>query len=199
MRPVVPRVVDVAAVAPDDVDRRQVLRRREAGGDDDRVDLALDAVGGDDAVLGDARDRVGDELEVRLVERRVVDVREQRPLAAERMRRPELAPHLGIVARRRSPPGRRPRARRSSFGSANVMPLFMFALDLGPEREQRRRDRRGTRRAAPACRARRSSGAPSSPCAGTGGPGPAAFTISGTNCTALAALPMTATRSPARS
>ena len=88
----------------------------EAGGDDDRVDLALDAVDGDDGRGVTRSIALGDELEVGFVEGCVVDVRHQRALAAERVRRRELAPHFGIAARRRS--RRRPIASRSALSVA---------------------------------------------------------------------------------
>ena len=45
-----PRVVDVHAVAADDVERAEELGGREPGGEDDRVDRSGAAVGGDDRV-----------------------------------------------------------------------------------------------------------------------------------------------------
>ena len=170
LRAVVPRVVDAATVATDHVDRRQVLRRREAGREDDRVDLAVDAVLGDDTVRGDARDRLGDELQVGLVERRVVEVREQRPLAAVRVRRAELAPHLGIAH-----DVDRGETRRLALGAhlrvGERHALVHRSTRSRPEREHRRRVDAERVELLVACTGRRAWAAPSWPCAGTGAPG----------------------------
>ena len=68
----------------------------EAGRPDDRVELALAAVGGADPALGDLGDRVGDDLRVRLAERAVVGVGHRDPLAAERVARGELRAQLRV-------------------------------------------------------------------------------------------------------
>ena len=62
------------------------MRDVEAGGANQRVDRALAAVGGDDAVRRDALDGVGDQLDVRPHQRRVEIVRVDDALAAERIR-----------------------------------------------------------------------------------------------------------------
>ena len=48
----------------------------EAGGEDDDVDLALGAVGGDDAVGRDPGDAVGDQLRLRIRDALIVVVGE---------------------------------------------------------------------------------------------------------------------------
>ncbi len=55
----------------------------EPGGDDDRVHFALDAVAGDDPGGGHALDSVGDQVDVVAVQRRVVGVGDEDPLAAD--------------------------------------------------------------------------------------------------------------------
>ncbi len=62
----------------------------EARRDDDRVDLAFGAVLRDDAARGDAGDAVGDEVDVRPVERGVIVVRDQHALAADTVVRRDL-------------------------------------------------------------------------------------------------------------
>ena len=75
-----------AVAAADHVGDRRV-GRVEAGGHDEHVDRALDAVGGDDARGRDPRDRVGDDLDVGRCHRGVVVVGEQDPLAEDIERR----------------------------------------------------------------------------------------------------------------
>ncbi len=94
-----PRVGDPATVATGHVDGRQVLRRREAGGEDDRVERTNAPVGRHDGMLGDPFDGLGDQLEVGLVEGGVVHVRRQRTLAPVRMGRSQLVAYLGILDR----------------------------------------------------------------------------------------------------
>ena len=57
----------------------------EAGAEDDAVDRPLDAVVGDDAVVTHFADALGHQFDVRPVEHRVPGVRDQDPLAAERV------------------------------------------------------------------------------------------------------------------
>ena len=63
--------------------RDRLVGRVEAGGNDQAVDRALGAVGGHDAGRRDLADPVGDQVDVVAVERRVVVVGDQHPLAAE--------------------------------------------------------------------------------------------------------------------
>ena len=89
----------IVAAAPAHVDAGDVLRRREAGGEDDRVDLPQPAVDGRDSGGGDALDALGHQLQVLAVEGGVVVVREQRPLCAEGVLRPQLLAQLRILYR----------------------------------------------------------------------------------------------------
>jgi hypothetical protein len=133
---VVPRLVDTGATAPDHVDRREVLRGREPGRHDDRVDHALAPVVGDDARRGDAHDVVSDELEVRFVERRVVRVRHERPLAAVGVRWTQLLAHRGVgdlVDRR---VGRRDR-QGQLLGVREQHPLVHRVLEFAAELDDR--------------------------------------------------------------
>ena len=82
---IAPGVIDAQPAPPGDVDRGQVLRGREARGDDQRVDAALPSVDCLDRLGFEPFDRVRDQLEIGPVEGRVVVVREERPLAAEWM------------------------------------------------------------------------------------------------------------------
>ena len=61
----------VRPLRPTTAQAREVVRGLEAGGHDDDVDLALDAVGVDDAGRGHRRDRPRHELDVLLLERGV--------------------------------------------------------------------------------------------------------------------------------
>ena len=91
-----PGVGERAAVATLDVLGDGLLGGVEAGGHDDRVDLAGGAVGGDDAGRGDLADPVGDQVDVVGVERGVVVVGDQDALAADlEVRRHGLA-QLGV-------------------------------------------------------------------------------------------------------
>src|SRR5690606_27585203 len=80
-----PGVLELAAVAADDVEVVEGVGDVEAGAEDDGVDFAFFAVLGDDRVLGDLGYAVGDQLHVGPVERRVVVAGEQDPLAADRV------------------------------------------------------------------------------------------------------------------
>ena len=73
----------------------------EAGAEDDRVELALGAVGGHDRARADLADRLGHDLGVRRGERGVVGVGHRDPLAAERVARASASP----AARGPSPGG----------------------------------------------------------------------------------------------
>ncbi len=68
----------------------------EAGAEDDRVDLALGAVGGHDRVRADLPDAVRDQLDVRLRERRIPLVRGQDALAAELVARRQPGAQLRV-------------------------------------------------------------------------------------------------------
>ena len=96
-----PRVGQGAPVATLHVLRDRLLGRVEAGGHDDRVDLALGAVGRHDAGRGDRADPVGDQVDVVGVEGRVVVVGDQDALAADlEVRRDRLAQgRVGDAAR----------------------------------------------------------------------------------------------------
>src|SRR5688500_6083382 len=66
-----------------------LLRRQEAGREDDRVHRMQDPIGSDDAFRADALDRLGDQTDVLAIERRQIVVRDRRPLAAETIARQE--------------------------------------------------------------------------------------------------------------
>ena len=68
----------------------------EAGAEDDRVDLALGAVGADDGVAAHLGEALGEQLDVGLGDRRVEVVGDQGALAAERVVGRELAAQLRI-------------------------------------------------------------------------------------------------------
>ena len=91
-----PGVGQRAARAPGEVLGDGELGGVEAGGHDEHVDGALHAVAGHDAALGDAGDRVGHEVDVVAVERRVVGVGDQDPLAADLEVGGDLAAQLGV-------------------------------------------------------------------------------------------------------
>jgi hypothetical protein len=82
----------------------------EAGAEDDRVDLALDAVAVEHGALADSLESARDELDVRLLERRVPLVGGQDSLAAQRVvgRQPGTAGTLRNSECSRSPIGRLP-------------------------------------------------------------------------------------------
>ena len=69
----------------------------EAGGDDQHVDRALHAVLGHDRIAGDLGDAVGHQVDVVGVQRRVVGVGDQDPLAADLEGRGDLLAQLGVV------------------------------------------------------------------------------------------------------
>src|SRR6266699_2768980 len=71
--------------SPDDVDRREVLRGREAGGEDDRVYIALDLVDRHDAIRGEVVDGVGHELDVVPLQGWIPLVRRQTALTPHRV------------------------------------------------------------------------------------------------------------------
>jgi hypothetical protein len=90
VRTVAPRVRERAAIATDDRDGREEARRLKAGREHDRVEWPLDAVRRRDAAARDARDRLRDQLDVRVVERGIPAVRDQRAIASVRDGRREL-------------------------------------------------------------------------------------------------------------
>jgi hypothetical protein len=68
----------------------------ETGAEDDRVEIALGAVGSDDRARANLIDVVRDELGVGASQRRVVPVRERDPLAADRVARGEPRPQVRV-------------------------------------------------------------------------------------------------------
>ena len=100
-RAALPAPLQVPPAAPVHLQRQHELVRLEAGAVDDAVDLALDAVGGDGAALADALDVLGDQLDVRALQRRQPVRREQDALAAEGIVGPDL-----LAAARGPRPGR---------------------------------------------------------------------------------------------
>ena len=78
-----PGVVNFHAAAADDAATDERFGGAEAGAINQDVDGALHAVFGDDAVLAHFGDAIGDQLDVRTVERRVVIVGNQHALAAQ--------------------------------------------------------------------------------------------------------------------
>src|SRR5699024_3156269 len=69
----------------------------EAGGDDEGVDIALGAVGGDDRMRTHLADAVGDHIDVGPVEGGVVVVRDEHPLAADGEVRGDLLPQRAVT------------------------------------------------------------------------------------------------------
>ena len=90
LRAAVPVLGQRAALAAADPLGDRHVGDVEAGAEDDRVDLALGAVGADDRALADLGDAVGDDLDVRLAERRAGSRWREDPLAA-RQRSPASA------------------------------------------------------------------------------------------------------------
>ena len=68
----------------------------EAGGNDDGVDLTHAAIGGDDGVRPHRGDAIGDDIDVRLCQCRVVGVRHQDALAADLPARGDFGAQPGI-------------------------------------------------------------------------------------------------------
>ena len=96
-RAALPRVGDAAPVRAADALGDGRVGHVEARAEDDRVDFALYPVGAHDALGANLRHRVRHERRVRLGERRVVGVREQHALAAEREVRRERGAQLWVV------------------------------------------------------------------------------------------------------
>ena len=91
-------LVQVDAVAPGHLHRREELRSLEARSVDNHVDLVLDAVGGDDARGRDLPNRLGDQLHVVAFQRaRPHAVVAQKPLRARRVARHDLSEEVGPV------------------------------------------------------------------------------------------------------
>ena len=205
MRPVGPRLAAARARrAPAICHREHEVVRLEAGRPDDAVDLVQRAVGGARCPSGSiAVDRLGHELDVRPLQRGQEVRAEQHPLAAERV----VGPHL--LAQPRGPcscqrmnaagahaPSRRPSVRGWRIISVSDSPYSNTNCRRNACRPGTRSiDRFAQRRVGPvAARQEPVAGAlEDRQCAR-----PVAA-ISGTNCTALAPVPTTATRLPARS
>jgi hypothetical protein len=68
----------------------------KAGPEDDRVHLTLGAVGGHDRGLADLPDRRRDELDVRLLERRIPVIGREDPLAPDAVLRRHVGQQPGI-------------------------------------------------------------------------------------------------------
>ena len=101
-----PALVQPLPSDPDDVDARQIARRLESGGQHDRVDIDHLPGCGDHRRLGDSRDGIGDQLNVAFLQRPVILVTQQHPLAAKRIvRRQRVAQpaisHGALQKRRR--------------------------------------------------------------------------------------------------
>ena len=93
----------------------------EAGAEDDRVDLALGAVGGDQRVAAHLRQAGGDHVDVGLRQRRVVAVGQQDALAADAVVGGELGPQRRVLdgaACARRPASRPGRARSGRLVNA---------------------------------------------------------------------------------
>ena len=87
--PVAPGLGQGEPVATGDLHRDEQLGGGETGAQHERVDLVHPPVSGDDTLRHDAGDGLGDDLHVRLDERRVPVVGLQDPLAAHRVGRGE--------------------------------------------------------------------------------------------------------------
>ena len=85
----------VAAAADDALVGRRV-GDMEAAGNDDRVDLTRGAIGGDYSVWPYRGDVIGDDVDVRLRQRRVVGVRHQEALSADPPARGDPGAQPGI-------------------------------------------------------------------------------------------------------
>ncbi|MNQ45450.1 hypothetical protein D3C85_592330 [compost metagenome] len=94
-----PGIQQVDAATAEDHATRQRVAGGEAGAEDDGVDLAFLAVGGDDAARADFLDTVGDHVDVRLGQRRVVVVGDQHPLAAHGVVRGDLGAQHRVLDR----------------------------------------------------------------------------------------------------
>ena len=95
-RAALPELVERLPAAPAHHLADRHVRHVEAGREDDRVYLALDAVGRDDRVGAHLLDPLGHELDVLLAERAVPAVRRQDPLAADRVVGRDLLEQLGV-------------------------------------------------------------------------------------------------------
>src|SRR5829696_2972372 len=95
-RAVLPLLVQVAAAPAGDGHGGQELGGGEAGAEDDRVDPAFGAVGGEDGVRADLGDALLDHLDLWQPQGRVPLVGHQDPLAAHRVGRGERLPELRV-------------------------------------------------------------------------------------------------------
>jgi hypothetical protein len=109
VRPLLPGVAQRDAVRAGHFHREHELGRPEARAVDDAVDRVQGAVGGDHAVLGHPGDRVGDEVDVGLLQRGQVARAEQHRLQPKVKSGQALARTTGI-AQLHPHEGRRPQA-----------------------------------------------------------------------------------------
>ena len=157
------------------------------------------AVGRDDALWDHAGDRLGDELDVRALQRRQVVRAEQHALAAEGVVRPRLPAQLGVFQlraheRRRAQAGEAPDRARVADRRGDRLAVLEHELAAELLHAGDAFDRRpGQRAGSGGCCAAETS----CPCAGRPSAARPARATSGTNCTALAPVPTTATRLPA--
>ena len=196
-----PFVGQRAAAEPGDRVRRPGQVHVVTGGEHDGVEVVLDAVAGADAHRAHRGDRPVDELAVVALQRRVVVAGDQHPLAARREVRGQLAAQPRVldlsVQMGLAQPGDQPRSAGSSTPARSRWPRGPRTAPGGQAvgRQALSRTasapRQAWRRRAAACTQ----------------PGvrwktltkSACFTSSGTIWTALAPVPMTATRLPVKS
>ena len=187
-------VVEVGAVPSADLDGRQERVVPEPGGEDQRVDPASAPSAVTTASRVMRLDRLDDQLDVGAVERRIVVVRDQRPLASVRRRRRQLLPDRGIRNDGDCPParlGRLPERLRVGEGDGAVHLREDLAAEPATASGSARNDSISSR-----LQGVSSLGSTqlaerwkTMSCA-------ACLAISGMNWTALAAVPMTPTRRP---
>ena len=96
LRAAAPRLAQRAAVAPAYPIRNRRVGDPEPGAENDCIDVAFDAVGGDDRSRANAGNGIGDHLHVRLRQRGIVVVRQENALAAHRVVRRQLRAQGGI-------------------------------------------------------------------------------------------------------
>ncbi len=95
-RRAVPVLGERAAVGVPDVVADRQVAHVESGPEDDRVHLALDPVGADDRSRAHLGEAAADDVDVRLRDRRIPVVRDQHPLASDRVVGHELRAQLRI-------------------------------------------------------------------------------------------------------